>query len=151
MWNKYLHIHIYIYIYIWIELNILFYIDNKLNRIISKIYIVQTKHPTTMKIYIILYVIMHSISFKTCEWMFSGLAENSSCWYLEVVGLNPATVDFCRALALRVYSAHSVKWVPTCWLVVDSDCTCARVEADIRRARHKQYTHAHTCIAYGYK
>ena len=30
-----------------------------------------------------------------------------------------------------------------CWLVIDSDCICARFEADIRRARHKQYTHTH--------
>ena len=34
-------------------------------------------------------------------------------------------------------------------LVVDSDCTCARVEANIRRARHKSYTHAQTGITYG--
>ena len=36
-----------------------------------------------------------------------------------------------------------------CKLVDDSDCTCPRVEADIRRATSKQYTHAHTDIAYG--
>ena len=61
-----------------------------MTHIISQIYIVQTKHPTTMKIYIIIYVIIHVVSFKTNEWVFSGLAENSSYWYLEVVGSNPA-------------------------------------------------------------
>ena len=49
-----------------------------MTRIISQIYIVQTKNPTTMKTYIILYVIMHVVSFKTYERVFSGLAENST-------------------------------------------------------------------------
>ena len=49
-----------------------------MTRIISQIYIVQTKDPTTMKTYIIIYLIMHIVSFKTYDGVFSGLAENSS-------------------------------------------------------------------------
>ena len=72
---------------------------------------------------------------------------------------------FCRALALRFYSGHSVKWVPAnggrvfhielglkirvyvlrCLAVV-SECTSARVETDSRPTRNKQHTN--TGIAY---
>ena len=48
-----------------------------MTRIILQIYIEQTKHPTTVKIYIIIYVIMHVVRFKIYECVFSGLAENS--------------------------------------------------------------------------
>ena len=67
-------------------------------------------------------------------------------------------LNFCRALALRVYSAHSVKLVPwflvanvlhvelglkirVCvllWLAAVSNCIGTRVENDTLPARHKQ-------------
>ena len=48
-----------------------------MTRIMSQIYIEQTKHPTTVKIYKMIYVVTHVVSFKTYECVFSGLAENS--------------------------------------------------------------------------
>ena len=47
--------------------------------IISQIYIVQTKHPTTMKIYIYNYICNYARgNFKTHVGVIYGLAENSS-------------------------------------------------------------------------
>ena len=71
-----------------------------------------------------------------------------------------AEINFCRALAIRVYSTYSVNdyRLSVCLvrfiqlglktrvyilrrLGVISDCNDARVENGIRRARHKHYTH----------
>ena len=84
---------------------------------------------------------------------------------------NPTTeIYFCRALALRVYSARSVNLGPAFGgrglrmeiglkrrvyvlrlLAVIRDCTGARAESDARRARLKLHTHGlrtspHTCM-----
>ena len=48
-----------------------------MTRTISQIYIEQTKHPTTVKIYIIIYVIMYVVRFKIHDIVISGFAENS--------------------------------------------------------------------------
>ena len=82
-----------------------------MTRIISQIYIEETKHPNTMKIYIIIYVIMHIEHFKHTNECFlasprirllisRGCGFKNRPWYI---------LNFCRALAFRVYSAHSVK------------------------------------------
>ena len=75
----------------WIKYTILY--TRNMTRIFLQIYIEQTKHPTTVKIYIIIYVIMYVVRFEIYEWVFSGLVENSSYWYLDVVGSNPTMVD----------------------------------------------------------
>ena len=81
-----------------------------MTHLISKIYIVQTKLPTAMKIYIILYVIMHLVSFKKMRmsvfWPHREFVVSRVLW---VHILPTAELNFCRSFALWVYSAHSVK------------------------------------------
>ena len=138
----------------WIKYTILY--TRNMTRIILPIYIEQTKHPTTVEIYIIIYVSMYVVRFKIYEWVFSGLVENSSYWYLDVVGSNPTTVDITFLSCARSPNLLSPfgKMSTEFWwqrvLHIELGfkilvfVLCTRVEADNRRARHKQYTRTHT-------
>ena len=138
----------------WIKYTILY--TRNMTRIISQIYIEQTNHPTTVKIYIIIYVIMYVVRFKIYEWVFSGLVENSSYWYQNVVGSNPTTVDIkflSCARSPNLISPFGKMSTDVWWqgvlhielaLKILVYVVCTRVEADNRRARHKQCTRTHT-------
>ena len=71
----------------WIKYTILY--TQNVTSIISQIYIEQSMRPTIVKIEIIIFVIMPVVSFKIYDWVFSGLAENSS-YFLLRLGSNPA-------------------------------------------------------------
>ena len=98
-----MHVNKYtIYICVnWIKYTILY--TRNMTRIILQIYIEHTMHPTTVKIYVIMYV----VKFKIYEWVFSGLVKNSSYWYLDVVGSNPNTVDIKFLSPARSPNLHS--------------------------------------------
>ena len=55
------------------------------------------------------------ISFwKSVLWEWPWLSGNAITYRSDLMSSNPPTVEikiFCHALALQVYSAHSVKWV----------------------------------------
>ena len=132
--------------------------------IILQIYIEQTKHPTTVKTYIIIYVIMYVVRFKIYEWLFSGLAENSPYWYLDWVQIR-STVDIkflqcARSPSLLIpFGKMSIDFdgrkfsmwssVLKYWSMSFADWLLRVIalalgfEADIRRAWHKQYTYEH--------
>ena len=96
--------------------------------------------------------------FKIYKWVFSGLVENSSYWYLDVVGSTPTTVDITFLSCARspnLLSSFGKMSTDFWWqgvlhielaLKILVYVLCTRVEGDNRRARHKQYTRTHIRI-----